>query len=783
MKGLYSIFRRVFSRKLVLGNLINIFGLSLGISLFVLITVYVRQEKSVDKWNPNYGQVYRICTYSDEGTGTGTVARLAEIVRDGVPQIESTLRIDPFGSNNVVRYQDRIMNIGKVTMADSTLFHFFPFSLVSGDPETCLRLPLSIVISQSRARELFGNEPALGKQILFRGEHWVQITGVMKDLDHSTHLEGDAFLSFHTYPVLRNNPGLFDSFGMYNYETYVFLSPRVDVTDVQTKLNAFQDRYAEENNLADWGENNYRFQNLQEVYFEPQIRSNFRKGNPQEVRILFLISWIILVLALINYVNLATAQSSTRLRALAIRKASGASRLALIWSIMQEALLVSFLSVNVGLVMLEIIRPLFSSLFGVDLSIGYMDKLWFFPSVFGGGILLGLIGGLYPSVYVTGFRGNTPMDAHIRKGRSEAGIRKGLSIVQIFTAVVFVFSTVTVFWQLHYIKNKDLGFTKDELLYISLNSDLRGKRELLYEEISRHTAVKSLSFSYASYRLSNERWGFDYEGEDIFNHIEVGDTAYLKTLGYRLREGRDFSPSDPDGTVIINEAAQRKYFGEDAVGKTVTSVGENAEIIGVVQDYNFQSLHSPVEPLMILKMPAWANILNIRFDTRETASLIRHIEKIWEELSPNFPFQYHFVDEMYERKYEKEKQAGVLFLILAFAAVLIACLGIFGLATFSARQRAHEVGVRKVNGSSEGQIIQMLTLEVTRLALFGAIPALLLAWYLMNRWLAGFAYHTHIPWWSVPVTLLLVWGVAWLTTLTRAISTARINPAEVLRQE
>lgn len=762
------------------GSVINILGMSVGIAIFLLIMMYVRSEIRVNRSFPDYSEMYRLSR--GDGTGwQGVPGHLGEILVEEVPEIASFLRIDHARGNYIVKINNEPQSLGRVLYADSTLLKFFPMKIKYGDKSTCLNDPMDIVLTESLSRKLFGEENPVGKDFIFNNNNFARITAVVEDPGPETHIEADAFLSFHSMPVLRKNPELFNCWTCYNYQCYLLLHKDLDLSSVIEKINQHFNDYGKQHNIESLQNDTYTLTNMYDVYFGKEERPEFRKGNLSQLRMLEAIGLLILIMALINYVNLATAQSGSRIRELAIRKALGATRGILIRSIIFEAVFVGLVSLNIGLVLLEIIKPLFNSILGLQLSIGYMKNPLIFVEFIGGGLLLGLIAGIYPALYITRFDASRSLQKIIVKSGSGSGVRKVLTVVQLLMSIALIICSGIIFSQLKYTQKLDLGFDKEILIYTPLNSDLSPKCEIFRQELLAYNGIENVSFSYGSYRVTSERWGLDYLGKNISLHIEAVDEHYFNTLGLNILEGRNFYGPQDEEKVIINETAKREYFGDNPVGIFIESMDDRAEIVGVVQDFSFRSLHSPIEPIAIIYRERWRNMCNIRMKGDDVRGVISHLEKTWKTFSPNFPFEFHFVDDLYQQKYFKEQMMGKLAVFFSIVSVLIAFLGIFGLITFAVEKRSKEVGIRKVNGASIGEIVWLFSKNISNTVLWAIVPAFAVSGYVMTRWLSGFANHISMPLWIFPLAVIMVWIITLLATIGKSIKTARINPAIVLR--
>ena len=768
-------------RRTPLGSAINVLGMSSGIALFLLIMLFIRSELQVNRDNPNYKHIYRLVVAGDESGWSGTPPMLGEIIAEGLPEVVSYTRFQKLEDNNTLQIDNEVHELGSLVFCDSSFFSSFPMEFIMGSVQSCMEDPRSIILTRSTAERIFGSANPAGRQVVINDKFALTISAVIKDLGNKTHIQGNAFIPFRAMPVLYESPTLFDCFGCFNYETYLKVNSNIDIGDLETKIAGHLNTYAESFELGNLETGRYKLQSLFDVYFLQEERPAFRKGNIVEIRIFISIAILILLVAMINYVNLATAQSGARLRELAIRKAMGASRTHLMRGILLEASFMGLLSVNIGLILVELLKPLFSLFLNTSLTIGYIENPWIYFIFIIGGTAIGLIAGIYPAFYITRFDASQSLQESIQHRKKGGGVRKILTIIQLTASMVLIISTLTIALQLRFVQKSDPGFDKDILIYLPLNEQISGQKDAFRQQLTEYSGIINASFSYGSYRLAFERWGLDYNDENISLHIEAVDEHYLPTLGLELIEGRNLIGIQDSNRLLINEAAKNKYFGDNPMGLLIESMRGGTEILGVVRDYSFESFHNEIEPIAILFNPSWANYCNIRFERADISRVLDHIESVWEKFSPSHPFSYGFVDELFLSKYLKEIKMARLMGFFSVASILIAFLGIFGLITFTVGKRSQEVAIRKVNGASVSNIVRLLSTDITITVFYAALPAIILGSFLMIRWLNNFAYHISFPLWTLPFAFLMVWFISLAATNIRVVKTARMDPAKVLR--
>ena len=765
----------------ITASLISIIGLSVSIAVFIFIMLYVSTELRINRSFPEYNNIYRIS--SGDGTGfQGTPARLGEILTDNLPEVISFTRVNPGGTNHVLKIDNVPMRTGKLIYADSSFFRLFALPFKYGDPLTCLSDKYDVVITESLSDRLFGKASPVGKVVKLDGKFDVRITGVIYDPGQSTNIDGDLFISFHSMPEIKNWPDLYDCYTCYNYQTYLLLAGNADPDISTQKINDALVSYGKMNSIPSLIDHEYSLTDMHDVYFGPEERPDFRKGNSQQLSMLSLTALLILIIAIINYVNLSTAQASSRLRQLAIRKVMGASRKMLISSIIGEAIIISMLSLLAGLLIMKLASPLFVRIMNIDFNIAlYSDPIIFLIFILAGAII-GFLAGLYPALSVTGFSTANSLSANINDSLSGGRVRKVLTALQVFVSIVLIGSTIIIYKQLSYINNYDLGFDKEVLVYLPLNDEILNRKQAFREELLAHNGIDNVSYSYSSYRTSNERWTFEFNDNEAALHIENVDEYYLNTLGLELFSGRDFRGRQDSLTIIVNQEACKQYFGDNPEGTIIESLG-GMEIIGVVRDFRFLTFDREVEPIGLKYRPDRVSLCNIRLSGGEFTPALEHMEKTWNDFCLNYPFECHFVDKLYEDRYIKYRSAGRLLVLLSLITVVIAGLGIFGLASYTVSKRSKEVGIRKTNGASIPEIIMVLTGDINRIVLWCIIPASLLIYFIMSRWLNGFAYHISLPFFVFPLSVFSVWSIALISTIGKTIVLARINPVDVLRRD
>lgn len=763
-----------------LSSFISIVGMSLGLAIFILVNTYTMIEKSVNKSFPEYRNIYRLSI--GDGLGhQGTPAKLGEILNNSLPAIKSFTRIVDGGSGYYINAGINPVSIDRLTFADSTFFKIFPLRFVSGNPATCLSNRFDMVITETLAKRLFGKDDPVGQTVRLNNKTDITITAIIEDPGSHTHITGDAFISFHSLPTFKGNPDLFDCHSCYNYQTYLLLDSNTDFSKIQGVVNETIHDFGTRYSIASMQEETYALSNLNDVYFGSEERPSFRKGNRLQIKTMSTIGFLAVLIALINSSIMATAQTINSIRALGIRKSLGASKHVLILGILGESVIIALLSVVLGFSEAQMLLPSFSSIIGTEIMFNKIDLPILILRVLFFALSAGLISGIYPALKLSGISTSSTLRGIIVKGREEPATRRILIIIQIAVSLVLTICTLLLRQQLTLIDQHDPGFDRNKLLYVNLNEEIKDRKESFRTRLLESPYIENVSFSYASYRTSNESWGMPYNGEDIQLNIEAVDKNYLNTLGMDLIDGRNFNGRQDNMKLIVNEAACRKYFGSSPVGSKIEALGERAEIIGVIKDFNYETYHKNIEPIALVHVESWANLCSIRFVSDKSDMAIFHLEKIWKEFSPGAPFSYHFVDELYHERYSKERGIAKILGFFSIVTILISCLGVYAVSRFTVLMRLREIGIRKVFGATEGRIAVLLSKQITENMIWAIAPAFLVTLVFIDRWLSVFVIRISIGPWVFITGSLLIWCLILLAISGQILRATRMNPVETIK--
>jgi putative ABC transport system permease protein len=765
---------------------INIVGLAIGMAACLLLFLWIQNELSYDRYHEKAGRIFRVFQ-QDEVEGrvdrfAWTPAPLGPALVNEFPDIEKAVR---FGRNRFLISYENKRFYEDVFFADPEVFDVFTFPLIKGDPKTVLKEPRSIIISEEIKEKYFAEEDPIGKIINLDEFGDFKITGVLKNIPPNSHFRFD-FLGFFKDYAAHN----FGQWGISNYWTYVLTSKNFNQDKFKEKLPEFVEKYRGKE-VRDKYKLTYPLQPLTSIHLHSDLRGEIEPNSDIETIYIFsAVALFILLIACLNYINLSTARYASRAREVGLRKVIGASRRQLINQFLGESLLFSFIGLLLAVALAELFLPLFNSLSGKRLTIDYLDNFILLPGLVIIVLFVGLTAGSLPALYLSALQPAKTLKGMLKAGSRVSWLRRSLVLSQFAISIIFVFCTITISNQLSYIRNKKLGFNKEHVINIPIyDKDALQRYETIKNEFLKNPRILGVSAS--SFFPGKVSWYQDYWYEGMSDRenpmicwIPV-DHDFLPTFGIELVSGRNFSrdfPSDVKGAYILNESAVKEIGWDSPLGKQLKIV-EKGTVVGVVKDFHFKSLHQQIEPLALYLCPEYFEYLSVRIRPGVIPQTLAFLKDKWQELVPNQLFQYSFLDEDFDRLYKAEMRLEKIFGIVTSLAVFIACLGLFGLAAFTAEQRTKEIGVRKVLGASVTGIFILLSKEFTRWVLVANVIAWPLAYYAMSRWLQNFAYRTSIELWIFLLAAAVAFVVALLTVSYQAVRAALANPVESLRYE
>ncbi|MCW3463953.1 ABC transporter permease [Chitinophaga nivalis] len=782
---------------------INITGLTVGVACCILIALYVKGELSYDNFHTNNKEIYRVAHAYQSGSGGKKAgpapeeyqiwgnAPIGAALLEEFPEIKKVVQFTS-PSQWLLQYGDKRLRIENITFADSTMFDVFSWKMVWGNPATALKAPYSIVLSRSTARKFFGNENPVGKSFKADNVHTFNVTGVMEDMPQQSHIDYNGFISMSTFVIYR--PEIFKEWGYIDFYTYFQTEKGVDIASLQAKVPGFIAR----RNPQDKENYHIQFEPLKDAYLHSRAaRQPGVTGSLTNVYIFSVIGLFTLLIACINFMNLSTARSLERAKEVGVRKAVGANRLGLVYQFLTESMMISFAAVVLGVVLAVLLMPVVSDTFGKILDYRYLLTWGILPLLILMPVILGLLAGSYPAWVLTHFRPMEVLRGKFRSSGKGVMLRKGLVVVQFSLSIALIAGTAVVYSQLDHLQSHDLGFNEEQMLVIDYGGDsiISSKIEAIKAMLSANPDVLAASASRSvpgdfipnAYTTLVAPTGEMKGAGPLLYEI---DADFIPMYNIKMVAGRAYSrdfPSDLEQGMVLNEAAARDFgyaHPADIIGKRFEQWGRKGTVIGVVKDFNYESLHKKIGPLTLRMAPAESlNKISLRIKGDHINRTIAELERTWNQLAPQRPFLYTFMDQSFNLQYREDGRFGKMFGAFSILTILIACLGLFGLATYATEQREKEIGIRKVLGGSVGSIVRLLSSDFVKLVLIAILIATPVSWWVMNRWLEGFPYHINIQWWIFALAGILAISVALLTVSSQAIKAALADPVKSLKAE
>ena len=795
-------------RKQKFYSTIKIGGFALSIAACLLITLYIRDELSYDRQYVHADRIFRVINiYNNNGKigkGTACAPPFAKAIKTDFPEIELSGRLMPFalfigaGSNEVMRAdQDQNTYEEGFSYADPEMLDILEVPMVYGDRSHALAEPNTIVLSKKKADKYFPNQNPVGKVLYLNNDktHPYTVGGVMKDFPSTTHIQYDFFLTLKGHELW---PGEQNTWMAQNYDTYVRLRPGADAARLETKLRTTTKKYlipalvqGGRTDAEQVGKNlSFFLQPVSTIHITADIQEGLPHGDIRFVWLFGAVACFILLIACINFINLSTARSANRAKEVGLRKVVGSQRGSLVRQFLTESLLFSCCSFILAIVLAWLLLPYFNRLAAKSLVFPWASW-WLVPMMLLAAIIIGVLAGLYPSFYLSSFQPIQVLKGMVSRGSKNARLRSILVVFQFTTSVILIIATFIVYRQMQFILHRELGFDKDQVVVIQGTSTLDKEIKTFKSELLKMPSVKSAAISgylpiAGTKRNQNSFWK---EGK-VKEEAPFGaqwwqvEPDYIPTLGMKIVEGRNFSAdiASDSQAIIINQTLAKKLVPENPIGKRITNGYFVGTVIGVVQDFNFESMKGDVEGLA-MRRGYNRDLISVKVSTGDMAATIRSISTVWKKFAPNQAIRYTFMDESFARMYDDVQRMGQLFTSFSVLAIIIACLGLFALSAFMAEQRSKEVSVRKVLGASVTQLTALLSKDFMKLVLIAVVIASPIAWWAMHKWLQDFAYRIDISGWVFVAAGGLVIAIALVTISFQAIRTATANPVKSLRAE
>ncbi len=795
-------------------SILNVTGLAIGIACFILIANYIVDELSYERWNQNAGRLYRVDADIIIGGSELNLAvssdPMGPTLKQDYPQVEEYVRLYASSGSKLIKKGDEFIEEGNVVHADSTLLRIFPFEVLAGDALGPLDGPGKVIVSETAAKKYFGDmdfQEVVGKTLETDDrDKFYTITAIIRDVPRNTHFDKDFFFS------IQNVQYNWGSFLSNNFTTYVLLREDADPLEFNKNFPGFLEKYVipqvqqfapiksmDEFKAAGNKLEYFLFPVTKIHLYSNRVAELAANGNIQYVYIFSAVALFILLIACINFMNLSTARSANRAKEVGVRKVLGTERKNLIGQFLTESTLMAFFATAAGIGVASLLLPSFNDLSAKAFAVNELFKPGWLAVYLGLPFLLGLVAGVYPAFYMSSFRPIAVLKGRMEGSLNKSSLRSALVVFQFATSILLIIGAIVVYNQLKYIQSKNIGFNKDQVLVIDGTGALRPNTVAFKNEIDKLSGVTSSTFS-GYLPVSNSARSDNTFFKDAVPDVNRGlnmqvwriDEKYIPLMGMEILAGRNFSAERgmDSSAIILNEEAVRLLgFESDPLNQKIyggSRIEQNQveayHVIGVVKDFNFESLRQKVGPLCFFLGKADGSTA-FKVNTGNIQQLIGQIEDKWRSMAGGAPFSYRFLDQSFDEMYRAEQRVGKIALAFSVLAIFIACLGLFGLATFIAEQRTKEIGIRKVLGADVPDIITLLSKDFIRLVLVAAVLAFPLGWFLMNRWLQDFAFRVNISWWVFVVAGLAAIVIAIFTVSFQALKAALMNPVKSLRTE
>jgi putative ABC transport system permease protein len=787
-----------------INSLINIIGMAVSISACILISLWIHDELRYDKFNKNADRIYRVYLKARmdnrETNAAISPAPMGEDLHRTIPEVEAYTRLWGYGGNPVIKIGDKVFYEDKFIYADSTFFNVFSVEFILGKKSTSLTQPNSVVLTNKTAKKYFGNNNPIGKVISYDKDTYYTVTGVVKEFPEESHFHFDLLGSLCS----RNNSRSTEWINN-NFYTYLLLKKGTDVNSLQTKINSEVNKYLAPEVKAMFGFTleqfeaagnrfQYKLQPVEDIHLYSHLDFEMEPNN--DISYIYIFSAIalsILLIACINFINLSTARSEKRAKEVGIRKTLGSYRYQVAGQFFLESILTSAVSVAISVMMVEFLMPLFNKVAGKHMEFNLISSWYIIPFIIGLAVLVGVIAGIYPALYLSSFEPAQVLKSELRKGSRKSRLRSGLVIFQFAISIILIIGTVSVYKQLKYMQSMNLGFNKDQIVIINHANNLDNQLPSFENELLTNRDIVGVSNSRAIPGLTLEKSTFSLSGRSTESSIIVehfnADNQFQNIYDIKIKTGRYFSREHPSDSsaVIVNESAAKIFGIKNIDGKYLVSTWDktNYPIIGIMKDFNFASLHEKVRPLVIFpfKQDEYGNYLSVRIKPGDYLSTLSFIKNTWKKYSNNETPDYKFLDQDIQKMYLADQRTGKIATIFSVLAIVIACLGLFGLATFISEQRTKEIGIRKVLGATIPEIVARMSREFIKWVVVANVIAWPVAYYFMSKWLQNFAYKTNISLWAFILSGTAVLLIALLTISSIAIKAATANPIKSLKYE
>lgn len=776
-------------------SFINVFSLSMGLICTILILLWVQDELSFDSFNKDANQIYRVVQYDNDGRNSRTPALFAPELSANIPEIESYTRIFKLPVL-IFKHEQHIYHEDNGIVVDPQFFSIFNYPFIEGDPKTALSSPANVIITETLAKKYFGDSDPINQNINIDGESSSVITGVIKDIPENSHLKFDFVVPFSLLEAVASSD--VNNWGAFNYTTYLKIVPDADIASTSNKINQIAKTKLPPQILAFWKK--FELQPLSECHLSADVSNRHFLGsftvveNRNTVYIFSYIAFFILLLACINFMNLSVSQTGGRTREIGMKKILGSSRIQLSKQFLSEFFLLSLIALVLAIIVVEFLLPWFNHISGKTLGLDYKKNILLYLGIL---LLTTLLGGIYPAIRLTSLNSLKTLKKQINGTLKTSKVRSYLVIFQFAISIILISGTFIINKQLQFIQNKNLGFQKENIVYVPIMGNSGAQYQTMKEELLKNPDILAVTAkdclpTTTLRNLVDFFWDDKKPDQQVMMELTSVDYDYFKELNIEFVAGRSFSktyPGDASHAFILNEEAVKETGIKSPVGKKFASWNKSGTIVGVIKNTNFKSLHekpnAQVYQVMqnVQQEAGMTGVMLIKLGGLKLHETISAIEETWKKLVPDAPFEAHFLDQTYDQLYSSDRKVKLIVSYFSLIGILIACLGLYGLALFSADKRKKEIGIRKVNGAKISEILSMLNKDFVKWVVIAFVIATPIAWYAMHEWLENFAYKTSLNWWIFALAGIVALGIALLTVSWQSWRAATRNPVEAIRHE
>ncbi|UII24197.1 ABC transporter permease [Fulvivirga ligni] len=776
-------------------TVINILGLAVGFASALLLSIFVWQETSYDKFHENKERIARVVMeYSFSGEKSKHAVNgsiVGPTFSREFPEVKAAVRFDVYP--RTVKYKDKLYEETKFLHADSTFFEAFSFDLISGNEKTALASPNKVVLTPESANKYFGTTDVLGETIKV-GTKDYEITGVIKPAPATSQIKYDFIGSFSSLWAYQN-----EQWSSANYPTYLLLNQAGDFATLQQKIDDYMLSKRQEMRMDAENHLGFILEPLIDVHLKSEVSGLEPNVNITYIYLFSVVAFLILLVACVNYVNLATARSVERGTEVGVRKVLGASKGQLFVQYINESVLSVFSAAVLGIALTTAVLPFFNQTLNKTYSIGLIMEPQVIAVILAVLVVVAILAGVYPAFVLSRFAPAKTLKGAVKSSKGGVVLRRSLIVFQFIVSAMLIISSLGIYKQLNYIKTTDLGYQRDHVIALSISGKDSRKFQTLKSQLIQFPQIESMTMAYET--PTEIGWGDGIEtsdGNSLMITANPVEYNYLKTLNIKLLAGRDFDERDqkqafaPNSdslqalhmNVIFNEEAVKQlgWTAEEAVGQVINYKSENTEIIGVMDDFHFAALHEKVGPLALFVDDIYGQVM-IRINGDDVSGALANIGNVWSQVYPDLPYSPIFLNDEYNGLYETEQQLGKLFVFFTSLAIFLGCIGLLGLSALMISHRIKEIGIRKVLGASLSSIVTLLSADFAKLILVAVVIAAPLSWYIMSRWLQGFAYHIDMPWEVFIISGVVLVAVSLLTISTQTIGAAMRNPSDVIRND